>query len=83
MNVQILKKNLTIKNYHLKKDFYLTSENGKREKGDGHISNDKYLHLKNVWIPLILKILQILIIITLKNMYCYQLMYLKSLQIHV
>ena len=24
-------------------------DNGKRGKGDGHISNEKYLHLKNVW----------------------------------
>ena len=29
--------------------FYWTLDNGKRGKGDGHISNDQYSHLKNVW----------------------------------
>ena len=32
-----------------KKPFHLTLEDGKRGKGDSHISNDQYLHLKNVW----------------------------------
>ena len=32
-----------------KKVFHSTLEDWKRGKGDGHISNDKYLHLKNVW----------------------------------
>ena len=32
-----------------KKAFHSTLDDGKRDKGDGHISNDQYLHLKNVW----------------------------------
>ena len=32
-----------------KEAFYSSIDDGKRGKGDGHISNDKYLHLKNVW----------------------------------
>ena len=32
-----------------KKCFYSSIDDGKRGKGDGHISNEKYLHLKNVW----------------------------------
>ena len=31
-----------------KKAFYSSIDDGKRGKGDGHISNDKYFHLKNV-----------------------------------
>ena len=55
-----------------KKTFQSTLEDGKRGKGDGHISNDKYLHLKKMFgIPLILKILQTFIISTLKKMYYY------------
>ena len=33
----------------LKEAFYSSIDDGKRVKGDGHISNDKYSHLKNVW----------------------------------
>ena len=29
--------------------FYSSIDDGKRGKGDGHISNNQYLHLKNVW----------------------------------
>ena len=32
-----------------KKCFYSPLDDGKRGKGDGHISNNQYLHLKNVW----------------------------------
>ena len=32
-----------------KKAFHSTLEDGKIGKGDGHISNEKYLHLKNLW----------------------------------
>ena len=32
-----------------KKAFYSSIDDGKRGKGDGHISNNQYLHLKNVW----------------------------------
>ena len=42
-------KNLIIKNYHLKKGFYSSIDNGKRGEGDGNISDEQYLHLKNVW----------------------------------
>ena len=33
----------------LKECFYLSIDDGKRGKGDGHISNEQYSHLKNVW----------------------------------
>ena len=29
--------------------FYSSAGNGKRDKSDGHISGEQYLHLKNVW----------------------------------
>ena len=32
-----------------KESFYSAIDDGKRGKGDGHISNNQYLHLKNVW----------------------------------
>ena len=32
-----------------KECFYSSIDDGKRGKGDGHISNNQYLHLKNVW----------------------------------
>ena len=32
-----------------KEAFCSSIDDGKRGKGDGHISNDKYSHLKNVW----------------------------------
>ena len=32
-----------------KKAFYSSIDDGKRGKGDGHISDEQYLHLKNVW----------------------------------
>ena len=42
---------------------YSSLNDGKRGKGDGHISDEQYLHLKNVWNNLILKHLKIIIII--------------------
>ena len=42
-------KNLTIKNYHLKNAFYSLIKNGKRANDNGHIPDNQYLHLKNVW----------------------------------
>ena len=33
----------------LKECFYSSIDDGKRGKGDGHISNEQYSHLKNVW----------------------------------
>ena len=32
-----------------KEVFYSSIDDGKRGKGDGHISDEQYLHLKNVW----------------------------------
>ena len=32
-----------------KESFYSSIDDGKRGKGDGHISTRQYLHLKNVW----------------------------------
>ena len=32
-----------------KEAFYLSIDDGKRGKGDGHISDERYSHLKNVW----------------------------------
>ena len=32
-----------------KKYFYSSINDGKRNKGNGHISNEQYLHLQNVW----------------------------------
>ena len=32
-----------------KEVFYSSIDDGKRGKGDGHISNEQYLHLQNVW----------------------------------
>ena len=32
-----------------KEAFYSTLDDGKRGKGDGHVSNDQYSQLKNVW----------------------------------
>ena len=32
-----------------KKCLYSSIDDGKRGKGDGHISNNQYLHLKNFW----------------------------------
>ena len=42
-------KNLIIKNYHLKNVFIPSINDGKRNKGNGHISNEQYQHLQNVW----------------------------------
>ena len=45
-------KNLIIKNYHLKNQelpSYSSINDGKRDKGEGNISDEQYLHLKSVW----------------------------------
>ena len=34
---------------YLKKNFYSSLRDGKRNRSDGHISNEQYLHLQNVW----------------------------------
>ena len=42
-------KNLNTHLYPPKKYFYSSLRDGKRNRSDGHISNEQYLHLKNVW----------------------------------
>ena len=32
-----------------KKYFYSLLRNGKRDRSDGHISDDQYQHLQNIW----------------------------------
>ena len=49
MSGQILIKNLFIQDYHPKKNFYSSIDDGKRGKGDGHISDNQYSHFKIVW----------------------------------
>ena len=48
MNEQTLMKNLIIKNYHQKNAFFI-NKCGKRDNDNGNISDQQYLHLKNVW----------------------------------
>ena len=59
--------------------FYSSLRNSKRDKSDGYISDEQYLHLKNVWIYLILINLKTFTVIIQKKTYYYWLMYLKSL----
>ena len=33
----------------MKKNFYSSLKDGKRDRSDGHISDEQYLHSKNVW----------------------------------
>ena len=35
--------------FYLKKYFYSSLKDGKRDRSNGHISNKEYLHLQNVW----------------------------------
>ena len=49
INGQIHTKYSIINSYHLKKHFYSSLKDGKRDKSNGHISNEQYLHLQNVW----------------------------------
>ena len=49
MNGQILMKNLNTHLYLRKKYFYSSSRDGKRDRSNGHISNEQCLHLQNVW----------------------------------
>ena len=49
MNGLILTENLFTQDYHKKKSFCSSIDDGKRGKGDGHISYSQYLHLKFVW----------------------------------
>ena len=49
MNGWIHMKNLIIHSYRLKKCFCSSLKDSKRDKSDEHISDEQYLHLKNVW----------------------------------
>ena len=42
-------KNLNIYLYLRKKYFYSSLRDGKRDRSNGHITNEQYQHLKNVW----------------------------------
>ena len=49
MNGQILTKNLNTHLYLRKKYFYSSSRDGKRDKSNGHISDEQSQHIENVW----------------------------------
>ena len=49
MNGQILMKNLNTRLYLRKNTFILSLRDGKRNRNDGHISDEQYQHLQNVW----------------------------------
>ena len=53
-----------------KKCFYSSIDDGKRGKGDGNISDEQYLHLKNVWNTFNCNTFRDFIIIILEKM-CY------------
>ena len=42
-------KNLNTHLYLRKKYFYSSLRDGKRDRSDGHISDEQYQHLQNVW----------------------------------
>ena len=42
-------KNLNTHLYPIGKHFYSSLKDSKRDRSDVHISNEQYLHLKNVW----------------------------------
>ena len=48
MNGQIHMKNLNTHLY-LRKNTYSSLRDGKRDRSNGHISDEQYLHLKDVW----------------------------------
>ena len=53
-----------------KESFYSSIDDGKRGKGDGHISYAQYLHLKLVWKEFGFKTFKIfMVFMTLKKMY--------------
>ena len=49
MNGQIHMKNLNTHLYLRKNVFYASLRDGKRDNSNGHISDEQYLHLQNVW----------------------------------
>ena len=79
MNVQIVMKNLIIKNYHLKKLFIHQQMMEKEVKVmDIFLMNNIHIY-KMFGIHLILKHLRIFIVIILKKSHYYQLMFIKNL----
>ena len=54
-----------------------TGDNG--EKSDGHVNDKEYLTCIKIWINLTWEIWTIIMTIIWKNMFCYWLMFLKSL----
>ena len=62
-----------------KECFYTSTKDGKRDNNNGHISNEQYLHLQNVWNTFNFNTFRDLHNHYLKKMYYYQWMYLKSL----
>ena len=42
-------KNLNTQPYLKKNHFYSSLKDGKRDKSNGYISNEQYMHLQNVW----------------------------------
>ena len=80
MNELILIKKIIQPRLAPKERFYSSLDNGKRGKGNGHISNEQYLHLQNVWNIFNFKTFRDFHNHYLKKkMYYYQLMYLKIL----
>ena len=59
----------------MSKKIYSSLKDGKRDNGDGHISNEQHLHLQNVRIDLNLILLKIFMTIILKRMYYYWLIH--------
>ena len=55
----------------IKKHFYSSLKDGKRDKGNKHISDEEFKHLQNVWDTFNFNILMVFIIITKKKMYYY------------
>ena len=49
LNGQILTKNLNTYLYPRKKYFYSSLKDGKRHRSNGHISDEQYQHLQNIW----------------------------------
>ena len=49
MNEQILMKKFIIHLFLIKKHFYSSLKDGKRDKVNKHISDEEFKHLQNVW----------------------------------
>ena len=62
-----------------KEYFYSSLRDSKTDRSDGHISDEQYLHLKNVWDTFNFNRFEDFHHHYLKKMYYYWLMYFKSL----